>query len=402
MNNVVTRLALRPGSVQTRRISDSRALARVVLVVCAGSAAACARPSALASPSSPAIAAQERIVTPDEVTTEQELAQRAERALTEQRWADAAAGYRVLVSAYPTGVHAAEYLLDLGLAREGLRDSQGARDAYLEVTSRFPDAPVVRVALVHAATLDAYLEDWTALGAIGAKILARVDLDDIDRIVGLGARGLSRVEQGDDQAASPDVLDALDLADKHHYGPRDVLPVAVAQAQFALGEIRRVRSERIAIDPPPIDFLEKLEERCGGLLDAQTAYSMTLSSVDPHWAAMAGLRVASMYRALHHDVLAIPPPANLKTDREKQAFYVLMHVRYRVLLEKGLRQIEQTIALGERTQESSNWLDRAREAESQMQRTLAEERDRLAGMPFTEDQAKEALRVVEKKLAPPK
>ncbi len=124
---------------------------------------------------------------------------------------------------------------------------------------------------------------------------------------------------------------------------------------------------------------------------------MTLGSVDPHWAAMAGLRVASMYRALHHDVLAIPPPANLKTAREKEAFYVLMHVRYRVLLEKGLRQIEQTISLGERTHESSTWLDRARDTEKGMQAILAEEKERLSGMQYTEDQAKEALRIVEKK-----
>ena len=350
----------------------------------------------------PRLAAQERIVTPDEVTTEQELADRAERALAEQRWEDAAAAYRVLASAYPTGPRASKYSLNLGLALEGLRNSQGARDTYLDVARRFPDAPAAGVALVRAATLDAYLEDWPALGAIGAQILARTDLDDVERIVGLGARGLSRVEQGDAQGAAPDVLDALDLADKHHYGPKDVLPVAVAQAQFALGEIRRIRSERIVIDPPPVDFLEKLEERAGGLLDAQTAYSMTLGSADPHWAAMAGLRVASMYRALHHDVLAIPPPANMKTIREKQAFYVLMHVRYRVLLEKGLRQIQQTIALGERTYESSTWLDRAREIEKEMQSVLAEEKDRLSAMPYTEDQAKEALRAVEKRVTAPK
>jgi hypothetical protein len=375
-----------------------RALSLIGLGV-SGALGGCARQAPVVSPT-PHVVAQERIVTPDEVTTERELAQRAERALAEQRWEDAAGAYRVLSTAYPSGPHAPDYLLDLGVAREGMRSSEGARDTYLEVARRFAEAPAARVALVHAATLDAYLEDWPALGAIGAQILARGDLDDIERIVGLGARGLARAEQGDDQAASPDVLDALDLADKHHYGPRDVLPEAVAQAQFALGEIRRIRSERIVIDPPPVDFLEKLEERCGGLLDAQTAYSMTLGSVDPHWAAMAGLRVASMYRALHHDVLAIPPPAKLKTTREKQAFYVLMHVRYRVLLEKGLRQIEQTIALGERTHESSAWLDRARETEKEMQAILAEERDRLSAMPYTEDQAKEALRIVEKKVAP--
>jgi hypothetical protein len=385
-----------------RSRSSSRALGVIWLGAFSFSAlAGCARQAPVVT-EPPHLAARERIVTPDEVTTEPELADRAERALAEHRWEDAAAAYHVLTSAYPAGPRASEYWLNLGLAMEGLRNTQGARDTYLDVARRFPDVPAAGVALVHAATLDAYLEDWPALGAIGAQILARTDLDDIERIVGLGARGLSRAEQGDDQGATPDVLDALDLADRHHYGPKDVLPVAVAQAQFALGEIRRIRSERIVIDPPTVDFLEKLEERAGGLLDAQTAYSMTLGSADPHWAAMAGLRVASMYRALHHDVLAIPPPANMKTTREKQAFYVLMHVRYRILLEKGLRQIQQTIALGERTYESSTWLDRAREIEKEMQRVLAEEKDRLSAMPYTEDQAKEALRIVEKKVSAPK
>lgn len=361
----------------------------------------CVKPPPVA-PAAPRIAvAEERIVTPGEVTTERELSMRAQHAFAEQRWADAVAAYRVLTSAFPSGPHSPDYWLNLGFALEGIRNNEAARDVYLDLAGRFSTAPEASVALVRAATLDAYLEDWKALRSIGDAILAREKLDDMERIVGLGARGLARVEQGDDQSASPDILDALDLGDKHHYGPRDVLPVAVAQAQFALGEIRRVRSERIQIDPPPVDFLEKLEERCAGLLDAQTAYAMTLGSVDPHWAAMAGLRVATMYDALHHDILAIPAPANMKTDRDKQAFYVLMHVRYRVLLEKGLREIRQTVALGERTQESSSWLDRARATEQDMLAAFAEEKERLAKMPYTEDQAKEALRIVESRSSQP-
>ena len=54
-----------------------------------------------------------------------------------------------------------------------------------------------------------------------------------------------------------------------------------------------------------------------------------------------------------------PPPAS-KTEIKKKMFYAFMHVRYRVLLEKGLREIEQTIALGERIADSSAWIERAR------------------------------------------
>ena len=68
-----------------------------------------------------------------------------------------------------------------------------------------------------------------------------------------------------------------------------------------------------------------------------------------------------------------------------------MHVRYRVLLEKGLREIEQTVALGERTQDSSSWISRAREAREEMQAALADEKAQIETMPFTEAEIATAL-----------
>jgi len=318
----------------------------------------------------------------------------------EQRWQDAAAAYKTLVAAEPTGPHAPEYLFDLGLSLEGLQDRAAARDAFRELARRFPDDTRARPALVRAATLDAYLEDWSALAAIGDTLLARADLDDVDRVVALGARGLARIELGQDVQAARDIFDGLDLSDQLHYGQRDVLPVAVAQLRFALGELRRVRSERIGFEPLPPDFLERLEERCGGLLEAQEAYAMAVRSIDPHWAAMSGYRVGEMYRTLHRDLMQIPPPPTSRTERQKQIFYAFMHVRYRVLLEKGLREIEQTIALGERTADTSPWIQRAREAKDEMETALADEKAQIAKMPFTEAEVNEALDLLKKRHAP--
>ena len=347
------------------------------------------------------IAAQPRIVTADDVVTEAELVKRAERALLEQRWQEAADAYGTLYKADPGGPHASEYLFDRGLALEGLDQRAEARDAFLELVHRFPDGSKARSALVRAATLDAYLEDWTALAAIADTMLGRNDLDGLDRLVALGARGLSRIELGDDKDASVDIHDGLDLADQLHYGERDVLPVAVAQLRFALGELRRVRSERITLDPLPADFLAKLDERCAGLLDAQAAYAMAVRSIDSHWAAMAGYRVGEMYRSLHHDLMAIPPPSTSKTQRQKQIFYAFMHVRYRVLLEKGLRELEQTIALGERISDSSSWIQRAKAARDEMQTALSDEKAQIDKMPFSEAEVKEALDQLKKRVAQP-
>ena len=339
-----------------------------------------------------------RIVTATDVTTESELAARAERALIAGRWRDAAEAYETLFRADPDGPHAPEYLFDLGIALEGLQERSRARDTFLDLARRFSDASQARAALVRATTLDAYLEDWTALQNIGSELLARSDLEDVERLLALGARGLGRIELGDDAAASRDVYDALDLADLLHYGERDVLPVAVAQARFALGELRRIRSERIRFVPMPADFVDELEARCAGLLQAQAAYAQAVRSVDPHWAAMAGYRVGEMYRQLHRELTAIPPPPTAGTEHQRQAFFAFMHVRYRVLLQKGLREIEQTIALGERTSDSSAWIARAREAREEMQAALTDEQAQLEGMPFTEAEVKAVLDELEKKV----
>ena len=350
------------------------------------------------SPSPPlVIEARPRIVTPDEVTTEAELLSRAEGALLAQKWQVAADSYAFLFRADPSGSHASEYLFNRALALEGLEDRAGARDTFLDLATRFPSGPKARSALVRAATLDAYLEDWTALAAIGDALLVRTDLDDVDRIVALGARGLARVELGEDKVASKDIHEGLDLADQLHYGERDVLPVAVAQLRFALGELRRVRSERIELEPLPVDFVAKLDERCAGLLDAQAAYGMAVRSIDSHWAAMAGYRVGEMYRALHRDLMRIPYPGASKTDRQRQIFFAFMHVRYRVLLEKGLREMQQTVALGERTSDASSWIQRAREAKDEMETALADEKAQIGKMPFTEGEVKQALDQLQKK-----
>ena len=387
-------------SPRVRGRSFSRCLgasaAAVVLLVLPACRPAVAPPQ----PAPATIAVPPVIVTSEEVSTEAELAARAEKALMEQRWADAAAAYRTLVAADPAGPRTPEYMFDLGLAFEGAQDRARARDTFLDLSRRFPEGAKARAALVRAATLDAYLEDWAALEAIGGALLARNDLDDVDHIVAFGARGLARVEVGgaaNDAQASRDILDGLELADRLHYGARDVLPVAVAQLRFALGELRRVRSERIRFDPMPADFLGDLDARCGGLLQAQEAYALAVRSVDPHWAAMAGYRVGAMYQALHADLMQIPPPERSKTARQKAIFYAFMHVRYRVLLEKGLREIEQTVALGDRTADSSAWIARAKEARDQMRAALADEKAALDAMPFTEAEIQEALNLLQKK-----
>ncbi len=344
-----------------------------------------------------------QIVTPREATSERELLERGQNAILWQRWREAADAFETLLAAarVPGGTMSeAErslVLFDLGLSYEGLGEREKARDRYHELAERYPTSAEARAALVRAAEVHAYLEEWTSLGQTAETLLARNDLDSVDRLTALGARGLARVEAGDDTSAMHDVLLGLDLVDELHYGAENRLPVGAAQLRFALAEIRRVRSERIAFVPVTPDFLVKIEIRCQGLLDAQNAYADAIRSVDPHWAEMSGYRIGEMYRTLHRDLMLIPPTEAAKSAAQKDLFFAMMHLRYRVLLEKGLDMMQRTLALADKMNDSSSWVRRAREAQAEMELALMDEKATLARFPYSEETVQKALGILQKK-----
>jgi len=331
--------------------------------------------------------------------TPKELFTRGQTALMAQRWEEARDAFEALVAGEPEGSFAAQAMLGLGSALEGLGDREKARDTFRALGRKFPNDPAAREALAREASLNAHLEDWPALGDVGARILARKDATEFERVLGHGARGLSRIEAGDDMLASRDVQDGLDLVEQAGMGTAGRLPPAVAQLRFALGEIRRVRSERVSFQPVTPDFLIKIELRCQGLLDAQNAYADAIRSTDPHWAMMSGFRVGEMYRVLHKDLMSIPPTEQAKTEKDKQLFYAIMHVRYRAFLDKGVEMMRRTTELGEKTPESQAWLARAKAAKKDMEDALALEKAEFAKFPFTEAEVERAIAMMKENLA---
>ena len=346
-----------------------------------------------------------QIFSPHTEGTPRELFAKGENALLAQKWREAADAFEALLAGDPDGPNTAAALLDLGLAYEGLDQREKARDRYLELATRFPHDANARTALSNACGIHAYLEEWSALETTASTLLARPDLDDVDRMMGLGARGLGEVETGKIDLASKDIEDGLDIVERDHYGALNRLPVAAAQLRFALGELRRARSEQVSLNPPGDDFLAKMDARCSLLLSAQNAYADAIRSVDPHWAAMSGFRVGDMYRRLHHDLMEIPPVAKANTERDKQLHFGMMHVRYRVLLEKGLEMMRRTLALAEKTADTSAWIKRAEEARDEIERAIEDEKAQIAALPFTEEELRKALEILEAKMtgkpAPP-
>ncbi|HSQ64368.1 MAG TPA: hypothetical protein VLM85_14190 [Polyangiaceae bacterium] len=361
------------------------------LIACGASA-----PVAPKAPETHLVTANQ-IVTQNDDSSEPELFKRAQRELLDGDYLGAKRDFETLLAAGPSPKILPTVLFDLGNVYEALGERDRARDAYHTVANKFPELPLARAALLRAVSLHAYLEEWKELGDTAEALLARADLDPLGRATALGARGLSRVEQGDESLAQRDVQSGLDLVDELGLGRSGRLPPAGAQLKFALAEVRRVSTERIALQPVGPDFVARVGARCQGLLDAQSAYGDAMRSEDPHWATMSGYRLGAMYRQLHRELMAIPPDAFAKTEHQRQVFYGIMHVRYRALLDKALIMLNATLDVADKTGDTSSGVARAREAKFEMDQALAEEKAALAKLPFTEGELERALQIMQEK-----
>ena len=280
---------------------------------------------------------------------------------------------------------------DAGLAYEGLGEREKAIKRFRLVDTSWPEQPVARNGLVRLTRILGRLERWSELEQAAERLLGRKDLPLIDKIEGHGAKALSFVERGMTDEATIQVGKATEIIDKHALGRAGTPPLQLAQVAFAQGEIRRLETEAIKLVPVPPNFGEVLEARCQRLLDAQSAYTEAMRARDAHWSAMSGFRVGQLYRALHEEAMTIPAPEAAKTLKQKQLFEASMRLRYRILLDKGLKMMESTVRLGDRTGEDSEWIARAREAKKALEQSLANEKAALAKMPFTEDEVTAAL-----------
>jgi tetratricopeptide (TPR) repeat protein len=375
----------------------SRGVAFVVAIAGLGACGGASQKVVLPQPGH--IEASNQIIGTRAEGTAKELLAKGERALLAQRWQEAVDAFEAVLAGDAAAANDPQVLYDLALAYEGLGEREKARARYREVVRRFPADPNARNALVREVSLDAHLEDWVALGEAGEMILARKEIDPAERMLGLGARGLSKIQAGDDSAATRAIQQGLELMDETRYGATGQLPVAAAMIKYANGELRKFRSEKISLNPPGSDFVMKLEMRCSFLLEAQSSYADAIRSVDPQWAAMSGYRVGEMYRTLHHDLMLIPPTDKAKTEHDKQLFYGIMHVRYRVLLEKGMEMMKRTLALGEKTGVGSAWMKRAETLKGEMDQALEEEKAMIGKFPFTEEELQKALEIMKKKAA---
>lgn len=282
-------------------------------------------------------------------------------------------------------------LFNRAVAREGEGDRDVAVAEYEALLVAYPAHPLALSAAVRVEQCLAYLERWSELVVAASRVLARSDVSLIDQIGAHGYRALGHIEQGELESAARDVDRGRSLIEDNQLGQSGVPALQLGVVSFASGEVARVRSERIVFTPMPSDFADALERRCAGLLDAQNAYTQAIRSEDFHWSAMAGLRIGQLYQRLYDDVMAVPYPTTARTEAQRQLFEGALRLRYRILLEKGLALIDATVRLGERTHQTSRWIERAREAKTALTQAMADAKRGIEGLPYTEAELEAAL-----------
>lgn len=360
----------------------------------------CATGSPTQTASSPVEFVAEQRITSTDPAELPRLFREASDALVRGEAERAARDFDRIVAVDPEGPTAAPSLYNAGLAYAELGELERAAERFTQSARLDPSAETTTLAWLRAARLHAYGERWERLDEAAREALSRPDLKLLQQIEARGALALAQVSLGQLDEANKTVILARNQVEDHRLGEAGTPPLELAQLSFALGEVRRVKSESLRFVPVPVDFGAALEARCTALLDAQNAYTEAMRSLDAHWSAMSGYRIGQLYAQLHADVMAVPTPKEATTERQKQLWEAAMRLRYRILLEKGLAMMEGTVRLGERTGERSAWIERAEKARAELGAALTAEREKLAAMPFTEDEVRAALAKLQAKKLP--
>ena len=332
------------------------------------------------------------VVTPDSTTDIPELFKQATAQGQAKQYESSARLFERAFTLDPNGPLADKSLFESAEMYDLNGSHEAALSRYEQVARRFPNSDLDRAARVRALRLLTYLEQYQRAGELAELTAAKYkDLLSFDQLAVLSARALARLATGDDEQAELAIGKARDIIEQENLDGAGRVPGELAPVYFALGELRRIRAERIHFVPVPENFGAVLEQRCQLLLDAQSAYSDAMRAYDSHWSAMAGYRVGELYQKLHEELMQVPPPKAADTEGRRQLFEGAMRLRYSILLDKAKTMLDHTVAMADRTGEQSPWVLKSRQARDSIVQAMEQERQALAGLPYTRAQLQAAL-----------
>ncbi|HEX5099476.1 MAG TPA: hypothetical protein VFV94_08260 [Polyangiaceae bacterium] len=366
-----------------------------LLTAACGGLVACGNPSTLARSASapvPTTDVSRIVVTPTETASLEEIFEAGHQAAAREDYRQAAAYFDRVAKLEPGGALAPEALFLAGEAHDILHEHAAALERYEAVVDHFPRHPRAPEAATRGVRLSLYEEDWAWAGRFADRALERVnELGALQQIAVYAGKALASVSQGDDVHASGFVERGRNVVEQRGLDLAGRLPIELAPLYYALGEVRRVRAERIHLDGTET-FAARMEARCQLILDAQSAYSDSWRAYDPHWSLLSGVRVGELYDNLHRELMGtMKPPASADTDDRRLLYYGATRLLYSVLLEKAHGMLDHTLTMAEREHERSPWVERARTTLAGIREAEQAEAESLARLPYTRAELEEAL-----------
>lgn len=374
--------------------------------------AACAPEASIEPPHAPVAEYREEqvdrlVVTSSESLSAHELLQRGKNALVRGDAPAAARDLDLVVEQDPRGPWSEEALFVGARAHEEQGDHLGAAKRFERVALEFPQGDSTRDAYIRAIRVYVFLEQWDTAGRLSHMFVEKhAERLPREEVVVQSAMALAELARAGDTLearsnARVPLTRARSVIDRYQLDSAGNIPRDLAQVYFAKGELLRLEGESVGFDPLPPDFADQFERRAQLLLDAQSAYSDVMRAYDAHWTAMAGFRVGELYQRLHHDVMSAPRPAGADTERRKVAFEAALRLRYSVLLKKGLNMMEHTLAMAERTGESSAWVVRARQARDDIKAAYATEQAAVDASPYSKEDLEKVLNEIARRHVTP-
>jgi tetratricopeptide (TPR) repeat protein len=270
----------------------------------------------------------------------------------------AAAALGRLADAFPASPHAAAALRDAGRAHQQLGEWRLALERFRALAARegAPTSPELAFRLAECAYHLGELAE--ARGHLDG-LVGRRDLGAGDRVRALAQRGVVDLEDGRPDEAERSLRLALSAWEEASERERlDVYPAA--QAQYYLGEVYRLRTEAVRLDPASSEeeLLRDLEDKAQLLLSAQGHYLRAIRLGEPEWAVAAGYRIGELYEGLHREIDGAPLPPGL-SEEEAALYRAELSDRIRVLVTKAIALYEQTLATAQRAGVDNRFVEEA-------------------------------------------
>jgi outer membrane protein assembly factor BamD (BamD/ComL family) len=310
-----------------------------------------------------------------------ELFERAGKALSDKRPADAARDYDQLLKEFPDTRYTKAALYNAGLAYEALKDWQTAVARFTKLASEHADSSDAKDALFQIGACYAELHNWPTSATTFAQILERKDLNADDKIEAMGRRGYAQLQLKDFDTAERTLQSAVYYYNSIASEERLETDFYLGLVRYELGEITHERflavqlvlPEKASIEVADKKALRVLNDKAKLLLAAQRQYIETIKLGNPQWASAAGYQIGSLYEELYDAFVHAPVPDELQGDaahEKRDVYYEELRKEIRILLEKSIRTHEQNLLMLERLGVQNEWRDKSKLAFAKLQKML--------------------------------